>query len=345
MFLRSTISILSIAAIFFLFIQGCGKKQDVTLKVTPITFPVPAGFPPPLYPFERNPLTEEGFQLGKKLFYDGILSKDGSISCASCHHQIAGFGTFDHDLSHGIFNQHTLRNAPSLSNLAWQQAYRWDGSAGTMEEVILQHIQADNEMGENILRVITKLQNDTGFRKGFQKAFGSSKVTAQRLSFALSQFVLLLVSGDSKYDQVKRGLASFTTGEQAGYDLFQANCVSCHQEPLFTDLSYRNNGLGWNATTGDIGRMRVTSKNSDSLKFRVTQLRNVQMTFPYGHDGRIASLSQMMTHYATGIQDGPTVDPLLKNRIPLSDQDRFVLVQFLSTLTDTSFMNNPRFAD
>lgn len=345
MYIRSTIWILLIATGCFLFVQACRKKNDVTSKLTPITFPVPPGFPPPAYPFEKNPLTEEGYQLGKKLFYDGILSKDGSISCASCHHQIAGFGTFDHDLSHGIFNQHTMRNAPSLSNLAWQRAYRWDGSAATIEQVILQHIQGGNEMGETVLGIMNKLQRDTGYRNAFQKAFGSTQISPQRLSFALSQFVLLLVSGDSKFDQVKQGLATFTPNEQAGYDLFMANCNSCHQEPLFTDFTYRNNGLGWNPTTGDIGRMRVTGTISDSLKFRVTQLRNVQMTFPYGHDGKIASLSQMMTHYSTGIQDGTTLDPLLKNKIPLSDQERFLLVQFLSTLTDTTFMNNPRFSE
>src|SRR5688572_11439817 len=133
---------------YLLLVHACRKKNDIPVAVTPISFPVPAGFPAPTYPFEQNPLTEEGSQLGKKLFYDGILSKDGSISCASCHHQIAGFGTFDHDLSHGIFNQHTTRNAPSLSNLAWQQAYRWDGSARTIEEVIINHIQAPSEMGE-----------------------------------------------------------------------------------------------------------------------------------------------------------------------------------------------------
>ena len=345
MFIRTTIWILVIATCCFLLVHACRKKNDITAPVTPIAFPVPPGFPPPVYPFEKNPLTEEGFQLGKKLFYDGILSKDGSISCASCHHQIAGFGTFDHDLSHGIFNQHTTRNAPSLSNLAWQQAYRWDGSAGTIEKVILNHIQAKNEMGESVLNVMSKLQADTGYRNGFQKAFGTSAINPQRLSYALSQFVLLLVSGNSKYDQVKRGLSTFTPNEQAGYDLFLANCNTCHQEPLFTDFSYRNNGLGFNTTTGDIGRMGITGNLTDSLKFRVTQLRNVQMTFPYGHDGKIASLSQMMTHYATGIQNGTTLDPLLSNKIPLSDPERFLLVQFLSTLTDTAFMNNKRFSE
>ena len=345
LYIRTTIWILLMATGYLLLVHACRKKNDIPVAVTPISFPVPAGFPAPTYPFEQNPLTEEGFQLGKKLFYDGILSKDGSISCASCHHQIAGFGTFDHDLSHGIFNQHTTRNAPSLSNLAWQQAYRWDGSARTIEEVILNHIQAPNEMGETVLNVMSKLKADSGYSNGFERAFGTPAITPRRLSFALSQFVLLLVSGNSKYDQVKRGLTTFTPNEQAGYDLFLANCTTCHQEPLFTDFTYRNNGLGFNTATGDIGRMRVTGKQADSLKFRVTSLRNVQMTFPYGHDGKIASLSQMMTHYSTGIQPGSTLDPLLTNKIPLTDQERFLLVQFLSTLTDTTFMNSKRFSE
>ncbi|HUR11991.1 MAG TPA: cytochrome-c peroxidase [Flavitalea sp.] len=306
---------------------------------------MPAGFPPPEYPFEQNQITEEGFQLGRKLFYDGKLSADGSISCASCHHQIAGFGTFDHDLSHGIHNQHTTRNAPTLANLAWQKAFRWDGSASSVEEVILGHIDARNEMGSSVFQVITKLRSDSLYPNMFKKAFGTRQITIQRITYALSQFVLSLVSGNAKYDEVKNGKAVFNLAEQTGYDLFKSKCASCHTEPLFSDLSYRNNGLGLNPAINDIGRMRVTGNKQDSLKFRVTQLRNVLMTFPYGHDGKIASISQMLTHYESGIVDGSTLDPLLKNKIPLTAQEKFYLQQFLSTLTDSSFMNNPRFEE
>lgn len=341
MIVRSTIWILFLIVVASLFLDACRKNDSH--RTTPLHFTVPAGFPPPQYNFNNEPLTEEAFHLGRKLFYDPGLSKDGTISCASCHHQIAGFGTFDHDLSHGINNQHTLRNAPSLANLAWLKEYRWDGSATTLDEVIIRHITASNEMGETVNGVISKLQSNPGYKKLFSDAYGTDAINSQRLSGSLKQFVLSLVSGDAKYDRVKSGKETFSVAEQTGYGLFVSKCATCHIEPLFTDLSYRNNGLGFNMVTGDIGRMNVTGMVQDSLKFRVTSLRNVAITFPFGHDGRVPTISQFLHHYSTGIQDGSTLDPLLKNKIPLTTEEHFYLQQFLFTLTDTVFLNNKRF--
>jgi cytochrome c peroxidase len=154
-----------------------------------------------------------------------------------------------------------------------------------------------------------------------------------------------MISGNSKYDQVKAGKRSFNINEENGYKIFQSKCVSCHQEPLFTDFTYRNTGLKLNPTLKDYGRMRITNRSEDSLKFKVPSLRNIFQTFPYAHDGRFTSINQMLEHYSTGIQDSPSLDPLLKNKIPLTATEKFYLVQFLGTLTDSTFITDKRFAE
>jgi cytochrome c peroxidase len=160
---------------------------------------------------------------------------------------------------------------------------------------------------------------------------------------ALSQFMIMMVSANSKYDKMKRGEATFNSAEQAGYLTFQAKCASCHAEPLFSDMSFRNNGLPINAFLKDYGRMRITNDPADSLKFKVPSLRNVYVTYPYMHDGRFWNLTQVLDHYSTNIQNSNTLDPLLKNKIPLTATEKFNLIYFLGTLSDTSFTKDKRF--
>ena len=322
-------------------LESC-RKHDAP-RTTPLLFQGPAHFGPPRYDFDGNPLTEEGFALGKKLFYDGKLSLDGMTSCASCHQQVAAFGTFEHDLSHGVNNQHTTRNAPPLQNLAWLSDFRWDGGITRMEQQTLAHITTSNEMGMNMDAVIRYLREDPEYPALFQKAFGGGEPDTDRLSKALSQFVVMLVSGNAKYDRMLRGQYQFDTYEQEGYKIFLAKCATCHQEPLFTDNSYRNNGLPLNSFLQDKGRMMITGKSEDSLKFRVPSLRNVLLTANYMHDGRFSGLSQVYEHYATGIQQGPTLDPALDLGISLSATERTFLTSFLKTLTDSTFIADKRF--
>lgn len=326
-------------------INSCRKHADVQSSVTPLSLNLPASFPAPVYAFEGNALTQQGFDLGKKLFYDGRLSIDGNFPCASCHQQFAAFATFEHDLSHGFNNQFTKRNAPGLFNLLWQQTFHWDGGINHLEVQPLAPITASNEMAEDIGSVINKLKADAKYREMFRAAFGDNDITSQRMLKALTQFVGSMISANSKYDKVKRGEETFTSQQQAGYAVFQAKCASCHKEPLFTDQSYRNTGLPLNSFLLDYGRMTITHKKEDSLKFKVPSLRNVVLTFPYGHDGRFWSLDEVLNHYSFGLQDGPTLDPLLKNKIPLSNTERVNLKQFLSTLTDSSFVKDPRFSE
>jgi cytochrome c peroxidase len=336
-----------IAIAFFslaILVNACKKNGDNGAYTTPLSFKVPEGFPAPVYDFSTNPLTQEGFDLGKKLFYDGRLSKDGNFPCASCHQQFAGFATLDHDLSHGFNNQFTTRNAPGLFNLVWQKQLHWDGGINNLEVQPLAPITATNEMAEDINNVVAKLKEDAEYRRMFAAAFEDGEITSQRMLLSLTQFMGMMVSSNSKYDKMKRGQAVFTSNEQAGYDIFKAKCVSCHTEPMFTDFSYRNTGLPLNSTLRDFGRMRITNKPQDSLKFKVPSLRNVFLTYPYGHDGRFVSIGQMLDHYSTGVKKSPTLDPSLVNGISLSFNDRYYLVQFLGTLTDSVFINDNRFA-
>jgi cytochrome c peroxidase len=339
-------TILITAAFFFLtiLVNACKKNVDGSAYTTPLSFKIPEGFPAPVYDFSTNPLTQEGFDLGKKLFYDGRLSKDGNFPCASCHQQFAGFATLDHDLSHGFNNQFTTRNAPGLFNLVWQKQFHWDGGINNLEVQPLAPITATNEMAEDINAVVAKLKEDADYRRMFSAAFGEGEITSQRMLLSLTQFMGMMVSSNSKYDRMKHGQAVFNSNEQAGYEIFKVKCVSCHTEPMFTDFSYRNTGLPLNPTLRDIGRMRITNRSQDSLKFKVPSLRNVFLTYPYGHDGRFGSIGQMLDHYNTGVKKSASLDPSLANGISLSFNDRYYLVQFLGTLTDSVFINDKRFA-
>ena len=312
---------------------------------TPMSFKIPAGWPkPPTNIYANNKLTEQGYKLGKKLFYDGRLSKDGEVSCASCHQQFAAFATFDHDLSHGVSNTLSTRNAPGLFNLAWKTALHWDGGINHIEVQPLSPLTAPNEMGETLDSVLFKIKKDTAYKRMFKEAFADGVINSQRMLKALAQYTGTLISANSKYDKVKRGEAVFTPYEEKGYEVFKAKCASCHKEPLFTDESYRNNGLALNRFN-DIGRQRITQQSRDSLKFKVPSLRNAQLTYPYMHDGRIFSIPQVIEHYRAGIKtEQPTLDPLLKNRISISNLEKSQLVYFIYTLTDSSFVRDPRYA-
>lgn len=333
-----------------LFFNACSKKDRIpgngtVYNPTFLTLQLPAGWPAPAFSiFAANPLTEEGFQLGRKLFYDGRLSRDGNFPCASCHQQFAAFATYDHDLSHGIDNQFTTRNAPGLFNLAWMRELHWDGGINHIEVQPLAPITAPNEMGEQLSQVLQKLKNDTGYVRMFKLAFEDGAITSQHMLKALAQYMGSILSYNSKYDKVKRGEANFTLSEQQGYTFFKAKCETCHKEPLFTDFSYRNTGLTLNTFTNDFGRMRITGNRADSLKFKVPSLRNAALTFPYTHDGRLYTLGQVLDHYRNTVAPGPTLDPLLTGGIPMTSTERGNLILFLNTLTDTVLTKDPRFA-
>ena len=334
----------SLFAIFFLitavtllsYSLGSCRKTEGQNHLRDLQQVIPDGFPKPNYAFEDNPLSREGFELGRKLFYDGRLSIDSFHPCASCHQQIAGFGTFEHDRSHGVFNSHTLRNAPVLFNLAWNTSFHWDGEFTSLKDEAAQPINGHIEMGESFQSVIGKLQDDPEYRKMFKDVFGYAFIRPEFILKALAQFTGYLTSADSKYDRYKKGTAGFTAQEESGYQLFKANCAICHREPLFTDYSFRNIGLPVDTLLKDYGRLMVTGQKEDSLKFKVPTLRNVYISDNYMHDGRFNTLAQCINHYRTGVQQSSTLDPLLVNGIPLTNAEASDLFVFLRTLTDSA---------
>lgn len=311
---------------------------------TPLYINIPKGWPKPQYDTQKNPLTEEGFQLGKELFYDPILSRNNTISCASCHLQATGFTHVDHDLSHGIDDRIGIRNSLALINLAWNKSFMWDGGINHIEVQPLAPITSTVEMDETLENTVHKLQQSEKYQLLFQKAFDTQKITGQLTLKALSQFLVMLNSTNSKYDKVMRKEAVFTATEQNGYALFKNHCSSCHQEPLFTSDRFENNGLPIDSTLNDMGRMKITQNPNDALKFKVPTLRNIQFTYPYMHDGRFTTLTEVIKHYNSGIQKSKTLSKLLQKPMKLSDNDRVDLVAFLKTLSDNEFLFNERFS-
>lgn len=337
---RNTIILLTTFIVLFVWMmEGCRKNK---LELTAYTVSIPAHFPATDY-YQRKPIYKEGFELGRRLFYDNRFSKDGTISCGSCHEQVAAFGTYNHDLSHGVNGEHGIRNAMSLFNLAWQTNFGWDGKYTAVEEVYTAHINSRIEFGENITSIINKLKADSRYPQQFAQAFGTNEINQQRIYAALTQFIAAFISTNTKYDSVKQGLTSFSISEQTGYNVFLSKCNSCHTEPLFTNNSYRNSGLPVTALN-DFGRMRVTNNKSDSLKFRVPSLRNLFKSYPFMHDGRFVAFSQVFDHYQTGVQQSVTLDPLLSSGLSLSTNERNALVDFFRTLTDNSFTGNNSFS-
>jgi cytochrome c peroxidase len=311
---------------------------------TPIYIEIPENWPKPIYDFKKNPLTEEGFQLGRQLFYDPILSKDNTISCASCHLQATGFTHVDHELSHGIEGKIGTRNSLTLQNLAWNKHFMWDGGVNHLDVQALAPITSEIEMNETLENVVNKLQKSEKYTGLFEKAFGTKKITGQFTLKAISQFLVSLTTTNSKYDKVKRNEETFTEMEQKGYALFQNHCTSCHTEPLLTNNEFRNNGLPIDVDLKDLGRMKITQNSRDSLLFKVPTLRNIEFTFPYMHDGRFKTLTEVVKHYNSGINKSKTLSKELQQPMSLSDNERTELVAFLKTLTDKTFLFNTKYA-
>jgi cytochrome c peroxidase len=318
----------------------------VSFTVRQDIFRQPANFPAPYYNTGTNPVTDAGFALGKKLFYDPILSADYTISCGSCHIQAAAFSHHGHDLSHGIHDLLGTRNAPGLQNLAWYSRYMWDGGITNLDLQPIAPITNPVEMGDTLSAVMRKLNTHSLYPGLFEKAFGTDSITTDLVMKALSQFMISLVSADSKYDKVMRKEgASFSPDEANGYQVFQEKCASCHPEPLFTDQQFRSSGLPI-LEEGDEGRYLVSLDSNERFTFRVPSLRNLKFTFPYMHDGRFYTIDEVLDHYATGISHATRPDPAFKLPdgrfgIPVSPDQRKALKAFLLTLNDTAFVKNP----
>ena len=309
-----------------------------------VPFQVPTNWPKPQYNFAKNPLNSDKIELGRHLFYDPILSRDSTISCSSCHSQFTAFTHVDHDLSHGIEDRIGFRNAPAVMNLAWQKAFMWDGAINHLDMQSLAPIENPDEMDEHFDRVIKKLNANTKYKTLFKNAFGDEQITGEKTLKAIAQFMLTIVSANSLYDKMLRKEISFNTQQENGYRLFKQHCASCHTEPLFTNGEFENNGLRIDTSLMDFGRMRVTQNTKDSLKFKVPTLRNIEFSYPYMHDGRFKKLSEVMNHYISGVQQGPTLSKKLQKKIELTSNEKVDLTSFLLTLTDREFLFNQKYS-
>ena len=322
-------------------------QESVRPEDTSLVFERPPHFPEPTYTFDNNPITQEGFDLGKKLFFDPLLSRDNSVSCNSCHQQARAFADSPlHPTSIGIENKFGIRNAPALGNLAFMDEFFWDGGVTHLDFVPINAIESDVEMGETLENVVAKLNDHKEYPHLFKKAFGVDEITSPYMLHALSQFTVMMVSASSRYDKYVLGEGTLNEEELKGLALFEVKCSGCHSGELFTDFSYRNNGL--NTSFEDKGRALISESNADLGKFRVPTLRNVALTAPYMHNARFETLEEVLDHYGGGMADSPTLDPLFKDGkqiigIPLTHAEKRQIIAFIRTLTDEAFITDPKF--
>ncbi len=334
----------------FVFIS-CNKEDGVYVPVS-INLDLPENFPELAYDLDNNPITEAGFELGKALFYEGKLSSNNAIACAFCHEQASAFTHHGHNLSHGVDGAIGLRNTPPIQNLAYQTSFMWDGAATHLDFQPIIPITSELEMNETLSNVILKLEADSDYQEKFDRAFDDGKVNTENMLKALSQFMVMMISSNSKYDKYVRGEEDviLTTIESDGLNNFKNKCSVCHATDLFTDQSFKNNGLPINPTLNDTGRYGVLENPDDMYKFKVPSLRNVEVTGPYMHDGRFYSLEAVLDFYEAGIVDNGNVDELLLKvdgtyGISLTDYEKESIISFLKTLTDNEFLEDERFSE
>jgi len=332
-------------------IVSCSEDDSADYVNVPLSVDVPSNFPAIAYNLSLNPPTEKGFELGKKLFYDGRLSSDGIVSCGFCHMQEYAFTHHGHTVSHGVNNATGTRNAPPIQNLAYQTTFMWDGATNNLDLQPLIPLTSVIEMDGNLTSIVTMMKGDATYKKLFKAAFTDGQINTENMLKALSQFMVMVTSSNSRFDKYRRGEAggTLTPDELAGYALFNAKCTSCHATDLMTDNSFRNNGLAVNPLVNDVGRYRATELASDYYKFKVPSLRNVEKSAPYMHDGRFGTLDAVLEHYNSGVVNSATLDPLLNKNgtlgIPLTPDEKLQLIAFLKTLTDNQYLTDARFSE
>lgn len=228
-------------------------------------------------------------------------------------------------------------------NLAWQSSFMWDGAIHHLDMQALAPITHPSEMGSSIDTVVNRLNKLSKYHQLFDKAYGNPEATGEKTLKAISQFMLTLVSANSKYDLVMAQKDTFTLQESNGYTLFKRNCASCHAEPLFTTHQFANNGLPIDSSLRDMGRYNITLDSSDAYKFKIPTLRNIEYTYPYMHDGRFKKLSQVLRHYTSGLEQSNTISDPLKQTIILSSNEQVDIIAFLLTLSDKEFVFNKKF--
>ncbi|MDB4286190.1 cytochrome-c peroxidase [bacterium] len=348
--MKYLITILSLG--LMLVITGCPGEPEPPpgppdYNPTPYEIDLPFRFPVMEIPAD-NPMTDEGIVLGRRLFYDPILSGDSTQSCASCHQQKFAFTDPDR-FSTGIDGLQGDRNAMAIINIGWMEDLFWEGRAKGVEAQALEPIENPIEMHETWENAVLKLINHPTYPGLFTKAFGTDEITADLTVKAIAQFERTLISGNSSYDKFLQNIEGLSQSEFNGRAIFfteRGDCFHCHGGILFTDQLFHNNGLAANPI--DIGLEAITSDPLDRGKFKTPTLRNIALTAPFMHDGRFVTLEEVVDFYSEGLQFSNSIDPLMKNvnqgGLRLTPQEKQDLLAFLHTLTDSTFVNNPEFA-
>ncbi len=347
---KERVAVLLVIAV--LSVMSCSKSDPAGVDKRwpdpdPLTIDAPT-FPPMPMP-ANNPLTRQGVALGRRLYYDPILSADSTQACGSCHQFGRGFSD-SLRYSVGIDGSVGTRNAPALVNVGWLPLAFWDGRAASLEEQALEPVVNPIEMKESWPNVVRKLQRHKDYPELFGRAFGTDVITKELVVRAIAQFERTFVSSKSKFDiwlETRDPVAAgFTAAQERGRHLFdteRGDCFHCHRvNVLATDNDFHNIGL--DSTFVDLGRGDVTGNPSDMAKFKTPTLRNIELTPPYMHDGRFNTLEEVVGHYNTGGFTTATTDPLLRKRgvgLGLTPEEVSDIVEFLKTFTDTAFVNNP----
>ena len=330
------------------------NQPDEDYVTTPYQLQIPAGLPPmDQFIPPDNPMTVEGVALGRKLFYDPILSDDNTQSCSSCHNQEDGFADM-RPFSIGIDGSVGERNSMALINLGWNQfGFFWDGSEPTLESQALKPVTNPIEMNTTWPEVEAKLNSHSEYPELFKKAYNVDYIDSLTVAKALAQFERTLISGNSKFDKwYNQQSIQLSEQELRGFVLYtteQADCFHCHGlGGLITDNQFHNNGMD-TEFSADEGRYLVTGNDADKGKFRTPTLRNIELTAPYMHDSRFFTLEQVVDHYSEHVQMSATLDPLMElvgvGGAQLTQQEKEDLIAFLKTFTDTDFANNPDFSN
>lgn len=321
------------------FSGGC--KKDEPSKSTPENpydlLEIPAHFARPVIPEDNIP-TRDRIALGKKLFFDPILSRDMKISCASCHHPDKSFSD-GLAKSDGIEGRKAARNSMHLANIAYSPSMFWDGGIPSLERQVLGPIENVNEMDFTVVGVIERLKAHSEYPALFQKAYGK-EITVETFTGAIASYERTLNSGDTPYDRYITGVDTnaMTPEQKMGMKIYfseDAECFHCHTGNLFTDFTFQNNGLY--EKYADDGRFLITGKERDRALFKVPSLRNVALTAPYMHDGSIATLEDVIDHYRSGGKNHPNKNPSIQ-KIKLTEQQKTYLIAFLQSLTDENFI-------
>ena len=343
--------------LLLLFTLASCKKEESKPEPQTLWLAVPANFPP-VNNVASNPLTKEGVELGRRLFYDKRLSGNNRISCASCHQQQLAFTDGVALNSIGASGKLLHRNAPALINLAWvNNGLFWDGGSTNLESLAFAPLTHPDEMHQELFQLIDELKAIPDYVQRFRFVFNDTEIKTGYIAKALAQFQRTLISSDSKYDRYRRSeqQVQLSPIEQQGLKLVQSKCGGCHSGELFTDNLFHNNGLDTdfsNASNDGLfqGRFRVTQNSADLGKYRTPTLRNILFTAPYMHDGRFATLEDVLQHYASGVRYSATVDPLVLQQggmpgISINEEEKRSIITFLRTLSDSSFIRNRQFSN